>query len=359
MSNTTQAFKNTQPNTQLNFENNNLQDNIGFYNLNMKKLSDMIKYLNENNRSFYENFELQEFIGDGITGVVYKGKSTNPNNKQTFSFKFNLKNNNRKDKYHEIYYHKMLHHTYICPILAFYKINHVQFFSVSEYGKYGDLSNLLEKYLKRKNISETFVNYLAKPILEALNYMHKLKLIHMDIKKANIIIDSDFNPKLIDFSSTFSFEKYAPNDIIKLPMLGTGRYMSPEILNKQEIEIKYGDKIDVYSLGVTLYNLLFGIFPYGLNAIQGNNYEQIKEHLKTAKLEFPSNCEVSENCKNFFKNTLAKDYKERYNVKEALEDPWIKGWDYIIEEKENIEISENFIIKLISDNIPEFNKYNR
>ena len=353
------AFKNTQQNTLLNYENNNLQNDNEFQNLDMGKLSNMNKYLNEKNRAFFEHFELQKFIGTGSTGVVYKGKSTNPKNNRTFSFKFNLKNNNRKGKYNEIYYHKMLRHKYICQIMAFYKINNIQFFSASEFGEYGDLSKFLEKFLKRKNISETFVNYLAKPILEALNYMHKSKLIHMDIKKANIIIDSDFNPKLIDFSSTFSFEKYKPNDIIKLPMLGTGRYMSPEILNKQEIEIKYGDKIDIYSLGVTLYNLLFGIFPYGLNTVQGNNYEQIKEHLKTAKLEFPSDYEISENCKNFFKNTLANDYKERYNVKEALEDPWIKGWDYIIEEKENIVIFENFIIKLLSDNIPEFNKYNR
>lgn len=358
MSDISQAFKSTQPNTLLNLENNNQQKNIPFQDLDMTKLANINRYLNENNKFFLENFELIKLIGIGATGVVYNGITKNQKNRQIFSFKFNFKKNT-KNKYHEINNQKKLHHKFICQILAFYKINSVDFFFVSEFGKYGDLSNFLEKYLKRKNISETFVNYLAKPILEALNHMNKMKLIHMDIKKANIIIDSDFNPKLIDFSSTFSFEKYAPNDLIKLPMIGTGRYMSPEILNKEEIEIKYGDKIDVYSLGVTLYNLMFGKFPYGLYEIQANNYEQIKEHLKNAKLEFPNDCQVSENCINFFKNTLEKDYKERYNVKEALEDPWIKGWDYIIEERENTEILENFIIKLISDNIPEFNKYNR
>ena len=56
-------------------------------------------------------------------------------------------------------------------------------------------------------------------------------------------------------------------------------------------------------------------------------------------------------------NILEKDYKKRYNIKEALEDQWIKGWDIINEEKENIGILENFIIELISDNIREFNLY--
>jgi serine/threonine protein kinase len=57
------------------------------------------------------------------------------------------------------------------------------------------------------------------------------------------------------------------------------------------------------------------------------------------------------------KNILEKDYKKRYSIKEALEDPWIKGWNIINEEKENTGILENFIIELISDNIREFNMY--
>lgn len=51
------------------------------------------------------------------------------------------------------------------------------------------------------------------------------------------------------------------------------------------------------------------------------------------------------------------DFTKRYNIEQALEDPWIKGWDIIAEEKEITGMQENFIIRLISDNIPAFNQY--
>jgi hypothetical protein len=49
--------------------------------------------------------------------------------------------------------------------------------------------------------------------------------------------------------------------------------------------------------------------------------------------------------------------QEKLSVKDALNDPWIKGWGIINEEKENTGIQENFIIRLISDNIDRFNQY--
>ena len=60
---------------------------------------------------------------------------------------------------------------------------------------------------------------------------------------------------------------------------------------------------------------------------------------------------------NFLRNLLEKDYLKRYSIKDALNDPWIKGWDFINEEKENIGIMKNFIFKLITDSIPQFNDY--
>lgn len=326
-------------------------------NLDFTKKDDLNLYLSVYPLKFGENYELLDYIGSGSAGYVYKGKTKNPKNKQLLAFKFSLKNKNKKSNYHEIINQKNLHHMSINEIYAFIKIDNSNFFTISALGKYGDLDKFLKESLRRSILSETFINYLAKPILEALNHMHKFKLVHMDIKKGNIILDSELNPKLIDFSSTISFEKYQPNDTIKLPLIGTGRYMAPEILNAKEIEIKYAEKIDVYSLGVTLYILTFGCYPYDLNKAKGNDYEKIKEKVNDNNLTFPTGFYISDKYKNFLKNILEKDYVKRYSIKEALEDPWIKGWNIINEEKENIGILENFIIELISDNIREFNLY--
>ena len=179
----------------------------------------------------------------------------------------------------------------------------------------------------------------------------------MDIKKGNIVLDDYLNVKLIDFSSAFNFEGHEPNDLIKFPKIGTSKYMPPEILNNKEIEIKYGEKIDVYSLGVTLYHLTFGSFPYGLDNIQGSDFDKIAEQLDKDTLKFPTDTKISKMFEKFLMNTLEKDYLKRYSIKDALNDPWIKGWDFINEEKENIGIIGNFIIKLITDNIPQFNDY--
>ena len=338
--------------------NNN--DEFSFENSDLTKIENMNAYLKIYNPTFGENFELTQYIDCGSTGIVYKGRSKPGKNNQYYSFKFCIKKKNKKhsgNRYHEIIYQKVLHHVNITQILAFYKINDNSFFSVSELGKFGNIDNFMRNFLKRSYLSETFVNYLAKPLLEALRYMHLKKLYHLDVKKGNIVLDYELNPKLIDFSSTFSFEKIKPEEKYSFYKIGTGRYMPREVLNGTNIEIKYGDKIDVYCLGITLYNLAFGSYPYGLNKVKGDDYNKIAEKLNNAKLEFPSGFEVSNLFKDFLTNILELDINKRYSIKDALNHPWIKGWDIISQEKEDTGLQENFIIRLISDNIPKFNEY--
>ena len=357
----TQALENIEPNRNIYTKDKQKIVNDYGFNKDRENIDGMNEYIQRNQPRFYESFELTDFIGSGSTGVVYKGKSKNKDNKQFYAFKFCIQNNksSRKsiNRYREIYNQKQLHHKYIVQIFAFYKINDTDFFSVSELGTYGNLDYFLHYFLKKRILSETFINYITKPILEGLNYMHKKHFLHLDIKKGNIVLNAEMNIKLIDFSSTFCFKDYQPNDLIIFPMIGTGRYMPPEVLNKTKMEVKYGGKIDVYALGVTLYNLAFGIYPYGLSNIKADDYTKMAEHLNTANLEFPRNIEISRKFENFLRKTLEKDYIKRYSIKDALEDPWVKGWDIISEEKENTGILENFIIKLISDDISKFNQY--
>ena len=331
-----------------------------------ENLEKMMDFLKNNCPLFSKNFELLNYVNCNATGAVYLGKikiadKGQKKKRKLLAFKFyNTKKNdqeNSKKIINEIKNQKRLHYKYISKIIDVYKMNDSNFFSVSEFGDYGKLDNFLYRFLKKKFLSETFVNYLAKQILEALNFMHKQKIYHLDIKKENIVLDDYLNVKLIDFSSAFNFEGHEPNDLIKFPKIGTGRYMPREILINKEIEIKYGEKIDVYSLGVTLYHLTFGSFPYGLDNIQGSDFDKIAEQLDKDTLKFPTDTKISKMFEKFLMNTLEKYYLKRYSIKDALNDPWIKGWDFINEEKENIGIIGNFIIKLITDNIPQFNDY--
>ena len=322
------------------------------------KKENVTEFLKENYSKFFDNFELIQYIGKGSTGVVYEGKLKKNKKKQKFAIKFKINQNKKEDKEtQEISILRKLHNSKITEIFAYIKINDFSHFCVLELGNHGDLENFQKVLLKRKVLSETIICYFAIQILEALEYIHRCKIIHMDIKQGNILVDSNLNIKLTDFSVSCSFALFHPEDLVKFPFVGTSKYMSPEIINRTHMKIKEASKIDIYSLGVTLYDLAFGEFPYKLKEVGSKNYEQILNNIKNENLEFPKDRKVSELFKDFLGGLLEKDYTKRYSISQALNHPWIKGAQFIYDEKELAFCHENFLINLITDNIPKFNDY--
>jgi serine/threonine protein kinase len=108
----------------------------------------------------------------------------------------------------------------------------------------------------------------------------------MDIKQGNILVDSNLNIKLTDFSVSCSFASFHPEDLVKFPFVGTNKYMSPEIINRTHMKIKEASKIDIYSLGVTLYDLAFGEYPYKLKEVGSRDYDNILKIFKMKNWNF-------------------------------------------------------------------------
>ena len=326
----------------------------GYYH-NIDKINE---YLSINYGKFYENFELTNFISYGGTGIVYEGKLKKGKKNQKLAFKFKLNQSKKIDKdSQEISILKKLHHKNVTEIYAFIKMKEFSNFCVLELGKHGDIENFQKNLLKRKVLSETITCYFAKQILDALNYIHRCKIIHMDIKQGNILVDSNLNLKLTDFSVSCSYSAFHPEDLVKFPYVGTSKYMSPEIIGRTHMKIKESCKIDIYSLGVTLYDIIFGFYPYKLNEVGSKDYDNILKNIKNEKLEFPEDRKISELLKDFLRGMLETDYTKRFTVSKALNHPWIKGAHIIFDEKENSFCHENFLINLITDNIPKFNDY--
>jgi serine/threonine protein kinase len=119
-----------------------------------------------------------------------------------------------------------------------------------------DLSRLLQE-------KKTFTSGEILSIMEGLNksfkYMNDNNLVHRDIKPENILIkyiDSSktkFIPKLSDYFASRELEAGRANSVI-----GTPDFMSPEVSEGQN----YDNKCDLYSIGVMMYNLYFGSFPF-------------------------------------------------------------------------------------------------
>ena len=289
-----------------------------------------IKFLFDNNREYHD--------------IKNKEKKTNEKSR-------------KKDKFQhmEISIHGMLKYKHIPEIYGYYKIENSSCIAM-EFNKYGDLENFKKKVLKRASLSETLVLYIAGGIIEALNYIHtNNKIIHMDIKQQNVLIDDFLTVKLTDFSVSINYKKI--KEYIDLPMVGTCYYMSPEVLNKRRISVNEASKIDIYSLGVLLYLLAFYDYPYNLNDVGSKDYAQIAKNIAQKELEFPQDTGHSKLFINFLRNCLNKDIKKRYDIHQVMKDPWFKGYSIILNEKEKLYNAGKFIIDLMVDNLLTFNNY--
>ena len=230
---------------------------------------------------------------------------------------------------------------------------------ISEYSKLGNLKNFQTKFLEKSYLSETLLCFICYQILNGLKYIHKCKIVHLDIKPQNILIDEYLNVKIIDFSVSMDYSKIKSNTI-KLSIVGTSFYMAPEILNCDCILIKDLNKIDLYSLGVILFNMAFGYYPYGLEKEDVKNYQNIYEKIMKNNLEFDNDDDYySSYFIDFLKLLLEKDIKKRISINEALNNYWIKGAQILLDEKENLFNAEKFLGYLVTDHIKKFDDYIR
>ena len=318
---------------------------------------------------FNAELEILKYLNSGSCGTVYEGKiRRSPTKNVALKFILNkmsekMRNEKEKEKIHnriakEINIQKKLKHKNITSLYNVYPINNEGICIVMELAKYGDLDYFQKKLIKQKNLSETLIAYITKQILNALFYCHQSKIIHMDIKHQNILIDENLQIKLADLSVSYSYSSFPKNSMVPLTLAGTSLFMSPEVLAKKEVMVEECNKIDMYSLGSLLFNLAFAQYPYGLDFSDKKNFEKIKEKISKNELIIPNvNKQYSLLFKNFISRLLHKDIHMRLSIREALDHPWIKGADLIFHEKEKIYVLEKFLINLVTDTIKPFNDY--
>lgn len=153
---------------------------------------------------------------------------------------------------------------------------------VMELAEKGQLFDLIKKY-KRLNDSEAVI-YIRDLVL-SLDYIHSLEkqVIHRDIKGENILLTKDNVLKLADFG----WSNFREKDRLRTTYCGTPEYLAPELVEQKG----YTEKVDIWSIGVLLYELLVGYTPFKpKKAKTREEWEfQLNQNIRKNRPDFPSN----------------------------------------------------------------------
>ena len=148
---------------------------------------------------------------------------------------------------------------------------------------------------------------LLEQMLEGLHYLHEvLGIVHRDIKPENFLLYKDGDKiriKLIDFG----FATYCKNDETMNEQLGTPQYAAPEIFEQKA----YNNKVDLWSLGVVLYNMIKGTQPFS-----NRDIEKIKEQVLHKQINYDGF--KNNDLKNLCMGLLERNPEERYSAYQAL-----------------------------------------
>ncbi|HEY1986680.1 MAG TPA: serine/threonine-protein kinase [Terracidiphilus sp.] len=152
------------------------------------------------------------------------------------------------------------------------------------------------------------LDYIAQ-ILNALVYAHRLGVVHRDIKPSNIMITSGGFVKLLDFG--IAITEHASDLTLAGYLVGSINYMSPEQVSGS----KATPRSDLYSVGVTLYELITGLLP-----ITGaSNYEIMMGHIHQAPVPLQQIApNVSRTVSDAVMRALAKDPAHRFATAEEF-----------------------------------------
>ncbi|XP_039172717.1 mitogen-activated protein kinase kinase kinase 9-like isoform X2 [Eucalyptus grandis] len=172
----------------------------------------------------------------------------------------------------------------------------------------GSLSTLYRK----RPLTESQVSAYTKQILEGLKYLHVQKVIHRDLKCANILVDASGSVKLADFGLAKATEMSAAKSLE-----GTFHWMAPEVLNSGK-NGSYELKADIWSLGCTVLEMLTCKPPYSDTEL----WEVLKKIRKGEPPQVPQF--LSEDARDFIHRCLRRNPKKRPSAAELLDHPFVR-----------------------------------
>ena len=196
-----------------------------------------------------------------------------------------------------------------------------QFIVVTEYAQ-GELYQVLELDLC---LPEDVVQKIGSQLVQALHYLHSNRVVHRDLKPQNILIGSRGLIKLCDFGFARAM---STQSIVLTSIKGTPLYMAPELVREEE----YNHTVDLWSLGVILYELFWGAAPFYTNNLYTLMAHITKNAVKYDAVQVRSltngtTVEVyaSDTFRDFLRGLLQKDPTKRLAWPHLLQHAFVAG----------------------------------
>ncbi|NXJ08755.1 HUNK kinase, partial [Odontophorus gujanensis] len=217
-----------------------------------------------------------------------------------------LKNMKREPRIHQ-----MIKHPNVVQLYETLETDN-SYYMVMELCLGGDL---LDRICDKQRLAEREVRRYTRQILSAVGYLHCHGIVHRDLKIENFLLDENNNIKIVDFglSNTVKFEGLSQE--LLHTQCGSPAYAAPELLAHR----KYGPKVDVWSIGVSMFAMLTGTLPF---TVEPFNIKQLHQKMVIGEIS-PVPPDISPGAVQFMQSLLEPDPVKRPGVKEAMKDKWL------------------------------------
>ena len=282
-----------------------------------------------------KDFTILSTIGEGSFGKVFLVSHNKTKSKYAIKRISKLDKNNQEGKTYfkrEIEIMYKIHQNNIVRLFNHFEDNEYCYF-VMEYIENG---NLFEQpaWKNNKCFPSNDVAKIIKEIICAVYYLHNMDppIIHRDIKPENVLIDKNGVAKLTDFG----WSNYVDSNEVRRTYCGTPVYLAPEMIK----EIGHDEHLDIWCIGVLLFELLTGNVPF-----KGKDIDSLNNNILQLKIVWPK--DISNTAKNLILKILKRDPGDRISLVDMLKHPFFK-------QKLNNDHLEEDLIKPDGVKLPPF-----